>query len=89
MVTKKLTLTMDPNTPIATRNLENVVGNFIMEWHYEDCLQEVLNMALIANNIPANVIKVGGPPDTIAFYIQPFPGVNKQPGKKLAKGFRS
>lgn len=87
MVTKKLTLQMDTNNPIVSRNLESTVGDFIMEWHYEDNLQEVLNMALAANNIPANVFKIGGPPDTIAFHVAPFPGINRTPGKKLKKGF--
>ena len=87
MVTKRLTLTMDPNVSPSSRNLEVTVGNFIMQWHYEDNLQEILNMALAANNIPANVFKTGGPSDTIAFLVQPYPAPGKMAGRKLSRGF--
>lgn len=87
MVIKRLTLVYDPSSAPAQVSLEKRVGDFIMEWHYEDNFQEVLNMALQANNIPANVIKVGAPADTIAFQVQPFPSSYRAFTGKLKRGF--
>ncbi len=89
MITKRFILEREPGTISQNVNLEQQVANFIMEWHAEDNLQEVLNMALAANNIPANVIKVGGPPDSIKFYVQPYPNGYKSSGKKLVSVFDS
>ena len=71
----------------GANNLEQVVAEFIKNWHYEDNLQEVLNMALIANNIPANVIKIGGAADELAFEVEPYPYKKPGDGKKLNPGF--
>ena len=84
-----ITLMMDPAYPTGGSLLEKRVKDFIYEWHAEDNLQEVLNMALMANNIPANVIKVGGPTDTLAFLVQPYPAPNKGNFKKTVSGFSS
>lgn len=90
MQTLNLNLISVPGIAPSSTNLEVVVKNFITEWHNEDNLQEVLNMALMANQIPANVIKVGGPSNALNFEVVPFPDPRKNKsftGKKLAKGF--
>lgn len=87
MITMRLTLKAVTPLPVPG-NLERTVANFIQEWHNEDNLQEVLNMAMAANNIRANVFKIGGPPDTLAFQVEPFPNPGfKASGKKLNPGY--
>ena len=89
MLRKNFILERDTSASPTTANLEQVVWNFILAWHYEDNLQEVINMALAANNIPANVIKVGGGPDQIKFLVVPYPGGMKSGSKKLESGFQT
>jgi hypothetical protein len=76
-----------PGGGMITPELEGLVTEFIKNWHNEDNLQEVLNMAFTANNIPAAVIKIGGASDELAFEVEPYPYKKPGDGKKLNPGF--
>jgi len=77
MTTLRISLKQDFSRPYIGSNLERQVADWIIDWHNLDAFQEEINMGLAASGIPANVIKVGGPIDTLSFLVEPYPAPNK------------
>lgn len=66
------------DSPQISSNIEREVYDWIINWHLEDGLQEEINMGLQSSGIRAGVVKVGGPPNTLAFQVHPYPSQPKK-----------